>query len=272
MPSKASQYRECRLPEQTGTGSLFSVGKPTRQEHQSPRIRAGVQSSLERQRRDRARGGTLRRGAPPPPPPGEGKTSLQRARGSPLRADRRACSSNVRPFATLSKTRNLRRGCQHAARPSPEGGEPVDKPGSVASNHSSRAVVADCLVRPTRDRRGPRHRPPIWPCSRRECLAGPVARARGALLPHPFTLAGRAKRLAVCSLLHLPQAYASQGLPGALSCGARTFLEPPCAKGFAPTREDARLLDRLSKPKPTPFLGAAARRPPAHRVRCAAGR
>ena len=79
-------------------------------------------------------------------------------------------------------------------------GEPVDKPGSVASNHSSRAAVADCLLRPTRDRRGPRHRPPIWPCSRRECLAGPVARTRGALLPHPFTLAGRANgwRSALC--------------------------------------------------------------------------
>ena len=197
MPSKASQYRECRLPEQTGTGSLFSVGKPTRQEHQSPRIRAGVQSSLERQRRDRARGGTLRRGPPPP----------RRRENEPSAGERfpSACGSSslfiqVRPFATLSKTRNLRRGCQHAARPSPGGGEPVDKPGSVASNHSSRAVVTDCLVRPTRDRRGPRHRPPIWPCSRRECLAGPVARARGALLPHPFTLAGRANgwRSALC--------------------------------------------------------------------------
>ena len=63
-------------------------------------------------------------------------------------------------------------------------------------------------------------------------LAGTVARSRGALLPHPFTLTNRyptAKRrdaAAVCFLLHFPWVRTPQGLPGALSCGARTFLTP----------------------------------------------
>ena len=43
--------------------------------------------------------------------------------------------------------------------------EPADKPGSVVGNHSSGAVVAGGLLRPTRKRRGPRHRFPIWSCS-----------------------------------------------------------------------------------------------------------
>ena len=56
-------------------------------------------------------------------------------------------------------------------------------------------------------------------------LAACVTTVRGALLPHPFTLtARRCRREAVCSLLHFPWARAPQGLPGTLSCGARTFL------------------------------------------------
>ena len=69
-------------------------------------------------------------------------------------------------------------------------------------------------------------------------LAGAVARPRGALLPHPFTLANRVRRhlgrhdtAAVCFLLHLPWARAPQGLPGALSYGARTFLTPRTTRG-----------------------------------------
>ena len=58
------------------------------------------------------------------------------------------------------------------------------------------------------------------------CLAADVAAERGALLPHPFTLAAGTVRVpeAVCSLLHFPWARAPQALPGALSFGARTFL------------------------------------------------
>jgi len=50
--------------------------------------------------------------------------------------------------------------------------------------------------------------------------------ARGALLPHRFTLTTHVlrHRSAVCFLLHFPSAHAAQALPGTLPCGARTFL------------------------------------------------
>jgi len=44
--------------------------------------------------------------------------------------------------------------------------EPAGKPGSVVGNHSSGTAVTGGLLRPTRKRRGPRHRFPIWSCSR----------------------------------------------------------------------------------------------------------
>ena len=54
-----------------------------------------------------------------------------------------------------------------------------------------------------------------------------VGPARGALLPHRFTITTHVlrRRSAVCSLLHFPSAHAAQALPGTLPCGARTFLE-----------------------------------------------
>ena len=69
---------------------------------------------------------------------------------------------------------------------------------------------------------------------------GPV---RGALLPHPFTLATHIRRCrsAVCSLLHWPSAHAAQELPGTLPCGARTFL-------------DALACDATARPTPRPIL------------------
>ena len=53
-----------------------------------------------------------------------------------------------------------------------------------------------------------------------------VVPARGALLPHRFTITTHVlrRRSAVCSLLHFPSAHAAQALPGTLPCGARTFL------------------------------------------------
>ena len=54
-----------------------------------------------------------------------------------------------------------------------------------------------------------------------------VSPARGALLPHRFTLTTRTRgcRSAVCFLLHWPSAHAAQVLPGTLPYGARTFLD-----------------------------------------------
>ena len=57
-----------------------------------------------------------------------------------------------------------------------EGAEPADKPGSVVDSHSSRRSVTATLEQPTRKRRGPRHRFPIWPCSRWGLPCRPVAR------------------------------------------------------------------------------------------------
>ncbi|SFN16692.1 hypothetical protein SAMN05216289_10618 [Dokdonella immobilis] len=66
------------------------------------------------------------------------------------------------------------------------------------------------------------------------CGVGP---ARGALLPHRFTLTThdrgdpenrmRRHRSAVCFLLHFPSTHVAQALPGTLPCGARTFLAVP---------------------------------------------
>ncbi len=73
------------------------------------------------------------------------------------------------------------------------------------------------------------------------CLATPVSRDAGALLPHPFSLTEVRRPpvprrratletdpwVAVCSLLHLPSGHPDRALPGTLPCGARTFL--PCS-------------------------------------------
>ena len=72
------------------------------------------------------------------------------------------------------------------------------------------------------------------------CLAKPVTRPAGELLPHRFTLtarvypaflAGRRSmsrkiREAVCFLLHFPWPFGRWALPTTLSYGARTFLRP----------------------------------------------
>lgn len=66
---------------------------------------------------------------------------------------------------------------------------------------------------------------PIWPCSRRGLPCRRRCRRRGALLPHHFNLAvALARAWAVYFLLHFPWARAPQALPGAVPCGARTFL------------------------------------------------
>jgi len=66
--------------------------------------------------------------------------------------------------------------------------ESAVKPGSVVDSHSSRTHVAARLKRPTRERCGPHHRSPIWPCSRWGLPCHGCCHPRGALLPHHFTL------------------------------------------------------------------------------------
>ena len=75
--------------------------------------------------------------------------------------------------------------------------EPADKPGSVQTsvcgNHSSGTAVAGGLKQPTREHRGPRHRSPIWSCSRwglpsRSVL--PPARCALTAPFHPYQFPG----------------------------------------------------------------------------------
>ena len=67
---------------------------------------------------------------------------------------------------------------------------------------------------------------PICPCTRWGLPCRPRHRERGALLPHPFTLATHAsrRRSAVCSLWHFPAGRPDRSLTGTLPSGARTFL------------------------------------------------
>ena len=103
-------------------------------------------------------------------------------------------------------------------------------------DHSSGTSVAGRLARPTRRTvrkrtRGPK--PPVLPirsCSRwglpcRSCL-----QARGALLPHPFTLTSWfCNELAVCFLWHFPWGRPRRALPGTVFPWSPDF--PPLA-GF----------------------------------------
>lgn len=80
---------------------------------------------------------------------------------------------------------------------------------------------------------------PIRPCSRWGLPCRPRCRGRGALLPHPFTLACRRRsvggRSALCGTVPEPRAACGDPLPAGrwpapYSRGARTFLQP----GIAP--------------------------------------
>lgn len=65
------------------------------------------------------------------------------------------------------------------------------------------------------------------------CLADPVTRAAGELLPHPFTLTAGQRPTADYSLLHFPRVAPPGRYPAPVPCGARTFLEP--SKGPRPS-------------------------------------
>src|SRR5690606_40535549 len=83
--------------------------------------------------------------------------------------------------------------------------------------------------------------------------------ARGALLPHHFTLARTLpsaddRAAGGIFLLHFPSARAAQALPGPVPCGARTFL------GAFPGGRAPRLPGRLRR-RPCRSAPAAALRP-----------
>ena len=121
------------------------------------------------------------------------------------------------------------------------------KPGSVSGRTGRTTTIH--LGRPLPDasrdqpgRRGrtcalarpkPRRAAPTRSCSRRGLPCRRRRRRRGALLPHPFTLACRAGAgRAVCFLWHFPWGHPRRALPGALHPWSPDF---PPAGARAPT-------------------------------------
>jgi hypothetical protein len=81
------------------------------------------------------------------------------------------------------------------------------------------------------------------------CLAKPVTRPAGELLPHRFTLTARTEaREAVYFLLHFPWPRGRWALPTTVSFGARTFLPP---RPFEP-------MWRLTKSRPAAIRSTAS--------------
>ena len=74
----------------------------------------------------------------------------------------------------------------------------------------------------------PPHAAPTWSCSRRGLPCRSRRRARGALLPHPFTLARRpcGPGRAVCSLWHFPWGRPRRALPGSVLPWSPDFPPP----------------------------------------------
>jgi hypothetical protein len=132
-------------------------------------------------------------------------------------------------------------------RPAPERADELAcKPDSVprrrvlarrrGGDHPSGHTVAGCLKRPTRRLgraalRRLRCRTPscdiLGLASGGVCLATPVTRNAGALLPHRFTLT--TAKVAVYFLWHFPASHLGLPLAITLLCEVRTFLEPRAA-------------------------------------------
>src|SRR6478736_3186821 len=99
-------------------------------------------------------------------------------------------------------------------------------------DHPSGHTVPGCLERPTRSlgraalkRLRDRTRCGLLGlASGGVCLATPVTRNAGALLPHRFTLT--TAKVAVCSLWHFPASHLGLRLAITPLCVVRTFLEP----------------------------------------------
>jgi hypothetical protein len=114
-------------------------------------------------------------------------------------------------------------------------------PRTAGDGHSSGTPVTGRLARPTRTAaRKPACRPPlggcrravpIWSCSRWGLPCRRRRRRRGALLPHPFTLAGGPQpRPAVCFLWHCPWGRPRRALPGTVFPWSPDFPPPPPLK------------------------------------------
>ena len=122
--------------------------------------------------------------------------------------------------------------------------ELADKPGSVVGNHSSGMCVATHLKQPTRTQRGPRHTGSYLVLLRVGFAVPACCQARGALLPHHFTLACVLRPSAVsfcCTVRRLapPRCYLAPCPvePGLSSTGLQTLQRLPGQLGAQPNTD-----------------------------------
>ena len=119
------------------------------------------------------------------------------------------------------------------------------KPGSVRRSTKVKRVIAIHLgpLLPMRSCNRPGRRvgnatnaAPIWFCSRWGLPCRPCCQARGALLPHPFTLTHNVETVwAVCFLWHFPWGRPRRALPGTVFPWSPDF-PPPHLTGAAAIR------------------------------------
>jgi len=140
---------------------------------------------------------------------------------------------------------------------------------TAAGSHSSRVLVTKYLMRPTRIQRGPRQWIPIWPCSRWGLPCHACYHARGALLPHPFTLTGSSKRTGGLLSVALSvgsnppgvtwhPALRSPDFPPAERLSRKTILQPATTW---PTRRTDYTLATASRAYPVTFRSYSRRHP-----------
>ena len=129
--------------------------------------------------------------------------------------------------------------------------QPACKPGSVwrlpsaTAIHLGRSLLgASCNQpgrrrgpRPTRRASPPRLATPIWSCSRWGLPCHPCRQGRGALLPHPFTLAAAGEPAsAVCFLWHFPWGCPRRPLAATVDPWSPDF--PPPVRSLAASGSD----------------------------------
>ena len=126
----------------------------------------------------------------------------------------RAGGGARRPVSRVLSRAAARAMAIHLGRPSP--GASRDRPGRQVRKQTPTILE-------------PPYAAPTWSCSRRGLPCRARRRARGALLPHPFTLARRPRGpgRAVSSLWHFPWGRPRRALPGSV---------PPWSPDFPPPR------------------------------------
>src|SRR5271166_5438794 len=178
-----------------------------------------------------------------------GVISPPRGRGTP--PSRALWAASLTPQGALDERRRQKR-------------QPACKPGSVwpgcwprRDGHSSGTPVAGRLKQPTRATwptdKGPAGNPrvaPIRSCSRRGLPCRRRCRRRGALLPHPFTLAltslaARFGRFAFCGAF--PGVAPAGRYPAPHPYGARTFLRFREAAAVRPTGSNGHMSVRAGR-------------------------